>query len=97
MIISLFIGIIITFLIWLCRDLLGGTVPLLIFNLTGILRIPGEILVLVIIAIISPQRSWQAIHDVSPFSYFMYAGNFLFYFFLSFLIQFLVGKFKKKI
>jgi len=95
MIISLIIGFVITFLIWLCRDLLAGTVPLLIFNLTGILRIPGGVVTLVIIAIISPPRSWQAIHEVSPYSYFTYAGNFLFYFFLSYLIQFLIVRFKK--
>ena len=97
MTISLIIGIVMTLLIWLCSDLLAGTVPLLMFNLTGILRIPGGIVTLVIVSTISPQRSWQAIHEVSPYSYFTYAGNFLFYFFLSYFIQILVGKFKKEL
>ena len=95
MIISLVAGSVMTILIWLCRDLLTGTVPLLIFNLMGILRIPGGIVTLVIIALISPENSWQAIHEVPPYSYFAYAGNFLFYFFLSYLIQFMLVKLRK--
>ncbi len=95
MVISLIVGVAITFLIWICHDLLGGTVPLLIFNLMGILRIPGIVITFIITAIILPQKSWQAIHEVSPFSYFTYAGNFLFYFLLSYLIQFLIIRFKK--
>ena len=96
MIISLCIGVLITFLIWLCRDLLTGTIPLLIFNLMGILSIPGGIITLVITGIISPQRGWQAIHEVSPYNYFTYAGNFFFYFLISYLIQLLIVRLKKK-
>lgn len=94
MVISLIVGVAITILIWVCHDLLGKTVPLLLFNLMGILRIPGIIITSIIVAIILPQKSWQAIHEVSPFSYFTYAGNFLFYFFLSYLIQFLIVRSK---
>ena len=95
MIISIIIGAVITLSIWLCRDLLAGTVPLFVFNLAGILGIPGTIGTLLIVGIFSSQKSWQAIHGVTPYSYFAYGGNFLFYFFVSCLIQILIHKFKK--
>lgn len=94
MVISIIVGIVITFLIWICHDLLGGTVPLPMFNLMGILRTPGILITFIIAAIFSPHKGWQAIHEVSPFNYLTYFGNFLFYFFLSYLIQFLIVKFK---
>jgi hypothetical protein len=97
MIVAFIVGISITFLIWICHDLLGAIVPLPIFNLMGILRIPGIVLTLIITAIVLPQKGWQAIHEVPPFSYFTYAGNFLFYFLLSFIIQFLIVRYKKGI
>jgi len=94
--ISLVIGSVIIFLIWVCHDLFPETVPLLIFNLMGILRIPGSVITFIIAAIVLPQGGWQAIHEVSPFSYFTYVGNFLFYFFLSYFIQFLIIRFKNE-
>ncbi len=92
MVISFFVGIMMTFMIWVCHDLLVEKVPLLILNLMGVFRIPGGVITFIITAIILPQKSWQAIHEVSPFNYFTYAGNFIFYFFLTYFVQFLIVK-----
>lgn len=95
MIISFIVGVSIIFLIWICHDLIGAKVPLLIFNLLGILRIPGIVITFIITTIFIPQKGWQAMHEVPPFNYLTYAGNFLFYFLLSYLIQLLIIRSKK--
>ncbi len=48
MVISLIVGIVVTSMIWICHELLGGTVPLPIFNLMGILRTPGILITFII-------------------------------------------------
>lgn len=95
MLISLTVGITITFLIWLCHDFLIEKIPLFLFNLAGILSLPGNIIILIIVAIVSPEKGWQALHGTSPYSYLSYGANFLFYFFLSYLVQFLIFKYLK--
>ena len=76
----------INFLIWICRDLLGDKVPLFLLNIMSLLKIPGNIITLIIIAIVSPQKDWQIIHETSPFAYIIYPINFIFYFILIYLL-----------
>ncbi len=80
-------------LIWICRDLLGDKVPLFLLNIMSFLKIPGNIITLIIIAIVSPQKGWQIIHETSPFAYIIYPINSVFYFILIYLL--LRYKFKK--
>lgn len=92
---SLAIGIIITLLIWIFRDFLGWKISLFLFNLISLMGAPGDLITLVVVSIFSTQHGWQAMHGVTPYKYISYAANFLFYFFLVFLIQFLITKFKR--
>lgn len=84
-----------TLFIWICREFLIGYLPLLLVNLTGILKLPGDIFMLLVISIFSPQNAWQALHEASPYRYASYAINFAFYFLLAYAIQAMAVKMKK--
>ena len=88
-------GIAIAFFILICREFLIGYLPLLLVNLTGILKLPGDIFMLLVISIFSPQNAWQALHEASPYRYASYAINFALYFLLAYAIQAMAVKMKK--
>lgn len=95
--ISLCLGLCMTLGIWIFRNYFLSETPLFLFNLAGLLQLPGAIIVLVVVAIVSSKNGWAAIHGVPPYNFFIYFANFLFYSFLSYVIQslFLKSKFKK--
>ena len=82
-------------LIWLFRDVLGDKVPLFLLNIMSLLKIPGNILTLIIIAIVSPQKGWQVIHETSPFAYIIYPINSIFYCILIYSLIVLLSKYNK--
>ena len=88
-------ALVVTVFILVCREFLIGYLPLLIVNLSGILKLPGDIFMLLVISIFSPQNAWQALHEVSPHRYASYAFNFAFYFLLTYAIQAMAAKIKK--
>jgi hypothetical protein len=83
--------------IMICREFLVGYVPLLMFNLSSDLQLPGSIIMLLVVLIFSPQNAWQAVHEVSSYRYASYAINFAFYFPLTYAIQAMVAKMKKEL
>lgn len=94
--ISLAIGLTITLSVWIGREFLGSRLSLFLFNMMGLLGTPGNIIVLIIVAIVSPQEGWQAIHVTFPYNYFGYVADFLFYSSFAYLIQLLIAKVKNR-
>jgi len=93
--ISLCLGLSITLGIWIFRNYSPSKIPLLLFNLAGLLQLPGAIIVLTVVTIVSPQSGGSAIHGVPPYDSFSYFANFLFYTFLFYIAQSLFLKSKK--
>ena len=94
--VSFLYGLVITTLIWICRVLISVRLPLFLFNLMGILAIPGNVITTVIVGITFPEKGWQAIHGTSPYDYIAYTMNFLFYSCLIYLLQSLLFRFSKR-
>ncbi len=92
---SFLVGLLFTSLIWLGHVLVSERVPLLLLNMMGILAIPGNVVTTVIVGIASPEKGWQAIHGAEPYNYISYGMNFLFYFFMVYLLQSLLSKFRQ--
>jgi len=86
----------ISIVVWVFRDLLGENAPLILFNVASLIGLPGMIIVLTIVAIISPQDGWQSMHGVAQYKYFIYIANFFFYLSFMFLIQCLLSKAKNR-
>jgi len=94
--VSTLCGLLITALIWLSHVLVSARIPLSLFNVMGILGIPGNVITTVIVGIASPEKGWQAIHGVEPYKYISYGTNFIFYSLVIALIQVLFFKWRKK-
>ena len=92
---SFVIGLLITSLIWVCRNPLSANVPLGLFNAMGILGAPGTLITIIIAGVIAPDDLWQATHVTGLYRYLSYAANFLFYSLCAFFIQLLIARRRK--
>jgi|GEM_PF-3001165 len=80
-------GFLVILFIWIIRNYLGEKAPLFLFNIAGLLKMPGNLIVLLITTLITPEDGWRAMHGVSPYEYYIYAANFLFYSLLIYLVK----------
>jgi hypothetical protein len=72
----------ISILLYLARNPFSNSVPLIIFNIAGWLKLPGDLLVYILFGLISPQKAWQILHGVYPYFLINYLFVFIFYFLL---------------
>jgi len=77
---SLSASAVITFLLWNFDENFANRAPLLIFNLVGILQLPGALMLDIIVAFISPDNGWQAIHSSGQYRQLGIFINFIVYF-----------------
>ncbi len=90
------IGITIAIFNWIFSTYFLAQSPNWIFNLAGLLNIPGAIIVIILTSIFTPKYGWQAMHLSEPFAYFGYLADFLFYSGLSYIILRQLRKYKYK-
>ena len=77
-------------------DTSGGKAPDLLFNLIGLLEMPGSLIMMIITFIFSPNNAWQAMHVSGPFQYLSYAANFGFYFTMPLIVFRYIERFRTK-
>jgi hypothetical protein len=83
---SLILSFSISFLIYLARNPFSDSVPLNIFNITGWLKLPGDLLVYILFGLISPHKAWQILHGAYPFLLINYFFVFVFYLMLFYFL-----------
>lgn len=82
--ISFLVSFLISILLYLIRNYFSA--PLLLFNIAGYLKLPGDFIVYILFGFVNPNKAWQILHGGYPYSLIAYFICFLFYFFVVFIV-----------
>lgn len=77
---------IVTICIILVRNIFNATMPLILFNLAGLFKIPGNIATQLLFFNILPDSGWQALHATKWYDAIGYLLDLIIYFAIFFII-----------
>lgn len=83
---ALTISLSITLLLWGIDRYFADNAPLIVFNLIGVLELPGALALDMIVAIFYPSGGWQAVHSSGQYRHLGFIMNFVIYFLISYFL-----------